>query len=59
MARIIAGLGPHGQGYCCTRATWLGLLLDLGYMARIIAGLGPHGQDYCWTRATWPGLLLD
>ena len=50
MARVIAGLGPHGQGYCWTRATWPGLLLDKGYMARVIVGLGPYGQGYCWTR---------
>ena len=24
MTRVIAGLGPHGQGYCWTRATWPG-----------------------------------
>ena len=43
MARVIAGLGPHGQGYCWTRATWPGLLLYKGHMARVIVGLGPHG----------------
>ena len=28
MARVIVGQGPHGRGYCWTRATWPGLLLD-------------------------------
>ena len=59
MAGVIVGLGLHGQGYCWTKATWPGLLLDKGHMARVIVGLGLHGQGYCWTRAPWPGLLLD